>query len=99
MSSTFYLQRNVYYDATVSAYGYWAGKDPEVYTYWVNEMDFLTPYARGVVEAKLKTRKPNQQFEKMREMMKEEGFKPTAPATQPAATPTTKAATKQGEDL
>ena len=43
--------------------------------------------------------KTNQQFEKMREMMKEEGFKPTAPATQPAATPTTKAATKQGEDL
>ena len=43
--------------------------------------------------------KTNQQFEKIREMMKEEGFKATAPATQPAATPTTKAATKQVEDL
>ena len=59
-----YLQRNVYYDATVSAYGYWAGKDPQVYTYWINEMDFLTPHARAEVEKRL-PRKPNDQFEKI----------------------------------
>jgi imidazolonepropionase-like amidohydrolase len=59
-----YLQRNVNYDATVSAYGYWAHKDPEVYTYWINEMDFLTPYARKAVESRL-PRKPNEQFERI----------------------------------
>ena len=59
-----YLQRNVHYDATVSAYGYWAHKDPEIYTYWVNEMDFLTPYARHAVESRL-PRKPNEQFERI----------------------------------
>jgi imidazolonepropionase-like amidohydrolase len=59
-----YLQRNVYYDATVSAYGYWAHKDPEVYTYWINEMDFLTPYARKAVESRL-PRRPNEQFERI----------------------------------
>jgi imidazolonepropionase-like amidohydrolase len=59
-----YLQRNVYYDATVSAYGYWAHKDPEVYTYWINEMNFLTPYARKAVESRL-PRRPNEQFERI----------------------------------
>jgi len=59
-----YLKRNVFYDATVSAYGYWAKKDPEVYTYWINEMDFLTPYARAAVEKRL-PRRVNEQFERI----------------------------------
>jgi imidazolonepropionase-like amidohydrolase len=59
-----YLRRHVYYDATVSAYGYWAGKDPEVYTYWINEMDFLTPHAREEVHKRL-PRQPLNQFEKI----------------------------------
>jgi imidazolonepropionase-like amidohydrolase len=59
-----YLSRNVYYDATVSAYDYWAKKDPQVYTYWVNEMDFLTPYARKAVESRL-PRRVNEQFERI----------------------------------
>jgi imidazolonepropionase-like amidohydrolase len=59
-----YLQRRVYYDATISAYGYWAGKDPEVYTYWINEMDFLTPHARQEVQRRL-PRPPMNQFEKI----------------------------------
>ena len=59
-----YLKRNVFYDATVSAYGYWAHKDPEVYTYWINEMDFLTPYARAAVQKRL-PRRVNEQFERI----------------------------------
>jgi len=59
-----YLTRNVYYDATVSAYGYWARKDPEVYAYWINEMDFLTPYAREAVQKRL-PRRVNEQFERI----------------------------------
>ncbi len=66
MRETFalYLQRHVYYDATISAYGYWAGKDPEVYTYWINEMDFLTPHARQEVQKRL-PRQPMNQFERI----------------------------------
>jgi imidazolonepropionase-like amidohydrolase len=59
-----YLKRRVFYDATVSAYGYWAKKDPEVYTYWMNEMDFLTPHARKAAEARL-PRRVNEQFERI----------------------------------
>lgn len=59
-----YIQRRVFYDATVSAYGYWAHKDPEVYSYWVQEMDFLTPHARAAVQKRL-PRKPNEQFERI----------------------------------
>ena len=44
--------------------------------------------------------KTNQQFEKMREMMKEEGFHPTSSAaTQPAGPATRPAAGKRDEDL
>ena len=50
-----YLKRNVYYDATVSAYGYWYNpKDPRVFTPWVDEQSFLTPHAKQVVDARSK---------------------------------------------
>ena len=52
--SQLYLKRNVYYDATVSAYGYWYDqKDARIYTQWVDEMSFLTPHAREIVKARL----------------------------------------------
>jgi imidazolonepropionase-like amidohydrolase len=60
----FYIAHHVYYDATVSAYGYWAMKDPQIYTYWINEMDFLTPHARAVVQAHL-PRRVLDQFERI----------------------------------
>jgi len=61
-----YLQRHVYYDATISAYGYWyADKDPRVFTTWTDEMAFLTPHAREVVDANLKTRRSNEQFHRI----------------------------------
>jgi imidazolonepropionase-like amidohydrolase len=65
---TLYLARNVYYDATLSAYGYWYDpKDPRVFTAWIDEMSFLTPHARAVVQAKL-PRRPNAQFKRIYEV-------------------------------
>jgi hypothetical protein len=61
-----YIQRHVYYDATVATYGYWyADKDPRVFANWTDEMAFLTPHAREVVEANLKTRRSNEQFHRI----------------------------------
>jgi imidazolonepropionase-like amidohydrolase len=57
-----YKEHGTFYDATLTAYGYFAPDvDPGVYGYWFQEMDLLTPYARRVVEQAL-PRPPNQQF-------------------------------------
>lgn len=64
-----YLKRNVYYDATVSTYGYWYNpKDMRVFTTWIDEMSFLTPHAREVVEARLPSRRNNEQFKRIYEV-------------------------------
>ena len=61
-----YIERHVYYDATVATYGYWyKDKDPRVFTAWTDEMAFLTPHAREIVEANLKTRTSNEQFHRI----------------------------------
>jgi imidazolonepropionase-like amidohydrolase len=61
-----YLARRVYFDATLSTYGAWyADKDPRVYTPWTDEMAVLTPHAREIVDAALKTRKSNEQFHRI----------------------------------
>ncbi len=57
-----YLEHHVYFDATLSAYGYFGKKDPEVFTYFVDEKKFLTPYMRSVVDAR-PPRSVNEQFE------------------------------------
>ena len=63
-----YLQRNVYYDATVSAYGYWYDpKDMRVFKTWMDEQSFLTPHAREVANARL-PRKPLEQFKRIYEV-------------------------------
>lgn len=63
-----YLQRNVYYDATVSAYGYWYDpKDMRVFKTWMDEQSFLTPHAREVASARL-PRKPLEQFKRIYEV-------------------------------
>ena len=60
-----YLKRNVYYDATVTAYGYWYDpKDARVFTQWVDEMSFLTPHARELVKSRL-PRRPTEQFHRI----------------------------------
>lgn len=63
-----YIQRHVYYDATVTAYGYWYDpKDARVFTTWDDEMSFLTPHAREIVKARL-PRPPNEQFHRIYEV-------------------------------
>jgi len=63
-----YLQRNVYYDATVTAYGYWYDpKDMRVFKTWMDEQSFLTPHAREVANSRL-PRRPNEQFKRIYEV-------------------------------
>ncbi len=63
-----YLQRNVYYDATLSAYGYWYDpKDARVYARWYDEMGLLTPHARQVADSHL-PRRPLDQFKRIYEV-------------------------------
>lgn len=57
-----YKAEHVYFDATLSAYGYYGRKDPTVYSYFTDEKRFLTPYMRGVIDARA-PRAVNEQFE------------------------------------
>ena len=57
-----YKAQHVYFDATLSAYGYFGKKDPAVYTYYTDEKRFLTPYMRAIVDAR-PPRPVDQQFE------------------------------------
>ncbi len=58
-----YVRHGVYFDATMSAYGYYGERDPEVFTYWADEKSFLTPYARQQVESR--ERGVNESFERI----------------------------------
>jgi imidazolonepropionase-like amidohydrolase len=63
-----YIRRHVYYDATVSAYGYWYDpKDERIFTKWDDEMSYLTPHAREIAEAHL-PRRPLEQFRRIYEV-------------------------------
>ena len=57
-----YKQSHTNFDATLSAYGYYGKKDPEVFTYFTDEQRFLTPYMHGII-AKRPARAVNEQFE------------------------------------
>ena len=57
-----YKEHHTNFDATLSAYGYYGKKDPAVFTYFVDEKKFLTPYMRAIVDAR-PPRPVNQQFE------------------------------------
>lgn len=59
-----YLEHGTFFDATLTAYGYFADREPEVFAYWADEMGFLTPYARTVVESRL-PRTPSEQFRRI----------------------------------
>jgi len=59
-----FVEQGAYFDATLTAYGYFADRDPAVYDYWADEMGFLTPYARQAVEERL-PRQPLDQFERI----------------------------------
>ena len=62
-----YLDKGTNYDATLSAYGYSGARDPEVYDYFTEEMGFLTPYARELVEDRIASgpRRVSGQFEQI----------------------------------
>lgn len=59
-----YIRHGVRFDATLTAYGYFGLREPAVYERWVDEMAFLTPWARAAVEAGL-PRRVNEQFERI----------------------------------
>jgi hypothetical protein len=46
-----YKEHQTNYDATLSAYGYYGKRDPEVFTYFVDEKSFLAPYMRAIIDA------------------------------------------------
>ena len=48
-----FIDKGVYFDCTITAYGYF-GKRDEEYDYWVDEREFFTPYIQKFV----KNRKP-----------------------------------------
>jgi len=59
-----FAEQGAFFDATLTAYGYYADREPVVFDQWADEMGFLTPYARGIVEAAL-PRRPSAQFERI----------------------------------
>lgn len=59
-----YMDEGVNFDATLSAYGYYGEREPQVYDYFHDEMQYLTPYARELVESGL-PRDVNDQFERI----------------------------------
>ncbi len=59
-----FVEQGAYFDATLTAYDYWAGKEAQVYDYWEDERGFLTPFARAEVERRL-PRDPSDQFERI----------------------------------
>lgn len=56
-----FVEQGAYFDATLTAYGYFADREPSVYEDWADEMSFLTPFARNAVEERL-PRTPLEQF-------------------------------------
>jgi len=59
-----YKEHHTYFDATLSTYGYYGTKDPAMFDYFTDERRFLTPYLRGVLDAR-PPRQPNTQFGKI----------------------------------
>ncbi len=59
-----YIQRNVFFDATLSAYGYYGKRDPEVYEYFEDENKYFTEYMQGILEGRTE-RSVNEQFEQI----------------------------------
>lgn len=62
-----YLDEGVNYDATMSAYGYSGGRDPDIFESFADEMSYLTPYARELIEERLAAapRRASEQFERI----------------------------------
>lgn len=66
-----YIERNVYFDATVSAYGYWYNpKDERIFTDQFDEQSYLTPHAREVADRR--ERPQVEQFKRLYEVKQRE---------------------------
>lgn len=59
-----HVSRGVFFDATMSAYGYFGERDPEVFTTWEDERSFLTPFAQELL-ADRPPRPPMELFEEI----------------------------------
>jgi imidazolonepropionase-like amidohydrolase len=59
-----YVSHGAYFDATLSAFGYFGAQDPEVFAYFHDEPKYLTPYMRELL-AERPPRKPMAQFESL----------------------------------
>jgi hypothetical protein len=59
-----YIQHRVFFDATLTAYGYYGERDPDVYTYWRDERTFFTPYVQRLIDQR-GPRPINEQFERI----------------------------------
>ena len=59
-----FIEHGAFFDATLTAYGYFADREAAVYEDWADEMGFLTPFARQAVDARL-PRTPLDQFERI----------------------------------
>jgi imidazolonepropionase-like amidohydrolase len=57
-----FIRHNVFLDATLSAYGYYGERDPDVYTYFAEESKYFTPYMADLLQSR-PPRAVNAQFE------------------------------------
>lgn len=62
--ASLYRRSQVYFDATITAYGYFGERDPRVFTYFEDERAYLTPYMRRILEERGR-RPANAQFERI----------------------------------
>lgn len=59
-----YRNHRVYFDATITAYGYYGEQDQDIFSDWPNAKQYLTPYMREVVRQR-EPRSPIQRFEQI----------------------------------
>ena len=59
-----FIQRGVFFDATLSAYGYYGKREAQVFDYWVDERTFFTPWFQADF-AKREPRGVSEQFEQI----------------------------------
>lgn len=59
-----YVEHGTFFNATLTAYGYYGAQEPEVFEDFASEREFLTPWARARVEEGL-PRPPLDQFERI----------------------------------
>jgi hypothetical protein len=59
-----FIEHDVFFNATISAYGYYGRQDPDVFEKWTDESRFFTPYAREIM-AQRPERQVVEQFERI----------------------------------